>query len=310
MELKYKKAAAIGLIVIVAGIFGGWAIYDGYYSSRRIILATTTSTYDSGLLDYLIPHFENQYNIPVHIVSVGTGAALEAGKAGNADLILVHSRTREDSFVNEGYGVHRACIMYNDFVIVGPSDDPAEIQGENITSAMLNLRSSGNLTESTFYSRGDSSGTYSKELGLWNLTDFIPDSEEDLWYKETGTGMGATLTITDEQNGYTLVDRGTWLSMMDGLDLVILSEGDENLLNSYGAILVNPELHTGVKFDLAKKLISFLVSELGQQLIGDFRKNGEILFRPAFGICNSTHSCTTTSNEISYWSQFNGGYTG
>ena len=175
---------------------------------------------------------------------------------------------------------------------------------------MINLRSAGNLAEITFYSRGDSSGTHSKELGLWNLTDYIPDSETDLWYKETGTGMGATLTITDEQNGYSLVDRGTWLSMMDGLDLVILSEGDQNLLNPYGAILVNPELHTGVKFDLAKKLISFLVSELGQQLIGDFRKNGEILFRPAFGICNLTHSCITLSDEISYWSQINGGYTG
>ena len=310
MESKYKKAASISLIIIVAGIFGGWAIYDGYYSSRRIILATTTSTYDSGLLDYLIPVFEDRYNIPVHIVSVGTGAALEMGMAGNADLILVHSRAREDSFINEGYGVHRVCVMYNDFVLVGPSDDPAEIQGKNITSVMVNLRNAGNLAEITFYSRGDSSGTHSKELGLWNLTDFVPDSETDLWYKETGTGMGTTLTITDEENGYTLVDRGTWLFMKDSLNLVILSEGDENLLNPYGAILVNPELHTGVKFDLAVKFVGFLVSEQGQQLIGDFRKNGELLFHPAFGICNSTHSCITTSDEITYWSQFNGGFTG
>lgn len=310
MDPKYKKTVSIGLIIIIAGVFSGWAIYDGYYSSKRIILATTTSTYDSGLLDYLIPIFEDRYNIPVHVVSVGTGAALEMGKAGNADVILVHARTREDAFINEGHGVHRVCVMYNDFVLVGPSDDSAEIEGENITSVMFNLISAGNLADISFYSRGDSSGTHSKELGLWNLTDFIPNSEEDLWYKETGTGMGTTLTIANEENGYTLVDRGTWISMKDNLNLVILSEGDENLLNPYGAILVNPELHSGVKFDLAVKFIGFLVSELGQQLIGDYRKNGELLFHPAFGINNSIHSCITTTDEITYWSQFNGGFTG
>lgn len=306
---------AIGVLALIFTAIGTsvtiGAIYEYNTSQNRIILATTTSTYDSGLLEYLIPTFSANTGIGVDVLSVGTGQAIATAKAGNADVLLVHARSREDDFVAEGYGIHRACIMYNDFVIVGPTSDPASIQGEtSIESAMTKLKNAGNAGTIKFYSRGDSSGTYSKEVALWALIGFIPNAATNTWYLETGSGMGTTLTVTNENDGYTLIDRGTWLSAKENVDLTLLVEGPEVLLNPYGAILVNPEMFPHIKESHANSFIAFLVSEEGQNLIDEFRKNNEVLFHPAFGICDDTHSCSTTHEEVQYWQTFNGGYIG
>ena len=307
---KQKKLLAISFIIIISTLIGISTSFDILNSKNRIILATTTSTYDSGLLDYLLPEFEKDSGITVDILSVGTGYALETGRRGDADVLLVHSRTREDKFVSSGYGIHRACIMYNNFILIGPSNDPASIKGENITVVMTKLKNTGDLGLLKYYSRGDGSGTHSKELSLWGLINFTPSSEIDNWYYETGTGMGNTLIITDENNGYTLIDRGTWLSAKISVSLILLVEGEEIMLNPYGAILVNPETHLAVRYDLALNFIAFLTSEKGQELIGSYKLNNETLFYPSFGHCNETHSCPTTNDEIEFWKEYNGGYIG
>lgn len=295
--------------MIIGFSFGGY-IYFKHQSENKIILATTTSTYDSGLLDYLLPVFEQQSGISVEVLSVGTGQALTIGQAGDADVLLVHARTREDDFVNNGYGIHRVCVMYNDFVIIGPSSDPAHIFNQNLTFALNNLVSAGENGTITFYSRGDGSGTHSKELSLWKSIGFAPNTSSMAWYKETGQGMGSTLIITNENQGYTLIDRGTWLASKASVDLVVLNEGDPILLNPYGAILVNPDIHTGIEFELARKFVAFLVSEQGQTLINNFQVNGEPLFHADFGHCDQITDCNTTADEINYWSNYNGNFTG
>ena len=312
--LSLGKKAKWALILLAIAIIGSllfiFPLIDLINSQNRITLATTTSTYDSGLLDYLLPTFEQKTRIKVDIVSVGTGQALEIGKRGDADVLLVHSRVKENEFIANGYGVHRVCVMYNDFIIVGPSSDPAGIKNQNITTAMENLKSAGDAGKIKFYSRGDDSGTYSKELELWALINFTPRTLTDKWYFETGAGMGTTITITNENDGYTLIDRGTWLAMKDSLSLIVLVEGDQILINPYGAILINPSLYPDVKYDKAIKFVGFLVSEEGQNLIGSFTKNGEQLFHPIFGHCNETLGCNTTSEEVNFWKKYNGGYTG
>jgi tungstate transport system substrate-binding protein len=310
LSKKQKKAIGISAIVILTGILGIFMAIEIIRAQNRIILATTTSTYDSGLLDYLLPTFEERSGISVEILAVGTGQALETAQRGDADLLLVHSRIKEDQFLADGNGIHRACIMYNDFIIIGPTSDPANIQGENVSITMTKLKSAGELGTIKFYSRGDNSGTYSKELNLWANISFTPDSGTDSWYFETGAGMGDTLSISNQNNGYTLIDRGTWLYLKSNVDLISLVEGEEILLNPYGAILVNPELHPAVKYELALKFIAFLTSKEGQDLIGAYKINNEILFNPAFGRGNETHNCPTTAEEIAFWKQHNGGYEG
>jgi len=310
LSKNQKRAIFISVIVAVAGFVGIFLILEINRLQKRLILATTTSTYDSGLLDYLLPIFEEQSGITIEIISVGTGQAIEIGQNGDADVLLVHSRTREDEFIDDEYGLHRVCVMYNDFIIVGPVADPANINGENVSETMTRLKNAGELGTIEFYSRGDESGTHSKELALWSEIGFTPDSETDTWYLETGAGMGDTLTITDENDGYTLVDRGTWLSARDKLDLILLVEGGEILLNPYGAMVINPDKNTGIKYKKAIVFIAFLVSEEGQDLIGDYKKDGEVLFHPCFGICDETHSCPTTDEEVEFWKEYNGGYTG
>ncbi|MFX0188325.1 MAG: substrate-binding domain-containing protein [Candidatus Hodarchaeota archaeon] len=307
---RKNKAIIFAITILIATIVGSYMVLEYVHSQNRIILATTTSTYDSGLLDYLLPVFERRYRISVDVLSVGTGQALEAGEKGDADVLLVHARDKEDDLVDDDYGVHRVCVMYNDFIIVGPNSDPANINGRNITAAMSKLKNSGETGTIKFYSRGDNSGTHIKELKLWKLIGFTPDTSEDDWYFETGSGMGNTLTVTDDNEAYTLIDRGTWLSSKDKVSLTDLVYGEDILLNPYGAIAVNPEINSNVKFEHAKTFIGFLVSEEGQELIRDFRKNNEILFRPAFGICDKTHNCPTKDEEIDFWEEFNGEYTG
>ncbi len=307
---KKNKILSIVFILTISTLIGISTSFDLLHSKNRIILATTTSTYDSGLLDYLLPTFEEKSGISVDILSVGTGHALEAGRRGDADVLLVHSRTREDEFVSNGYGIHRACIMYNDFIIIGPSNDPASIQGKNISMAMMNLKSAGELGLIKFYSRGDGSGTNSKELSLWGLINYSTNSGIDGWYYETGAGMGNTLIVADENSGYTLIDRGTWLSTKDSVNLILLVEREEVLLNPYGAILVNPEINLSVKYGLALEFVAFLTSKEGQELIGNYKLNNETLFFPSFGRGNETYGCSTTDVEIEFWREHNGNYIG
>jgi tungstate transport system substrate-binding protein len=307
---KKNKILSIVFILTISTLIGISTSFDLLHSENRIILATTTSTYDSGLLDYILPAFEEKSGISVDTLSVGTGYALETGRRGDADVLLVHSRTREDEFVSNGYGIHRACIMYNDFIIIGPSNDPAIIQGKNISMAIMNLKSVGELGLIKFYSRGDGSGTNSKELSLWDLINHTPNSGIDDWYYETGTGMGNTLIVADENSGYTLIDRGTWLSTKDSVNLILLVEGEEVLLNPYGAILVNPEINLSVKYDLALEFVAFLTSKEGQELIGNYKLNNETLFFPSFGHGNEIYGCSTTDAEIEFWREHNGNYIG
>jgi tungstate transport system substrate-binding protein len=247
----------------------------------RLVLATTTSTYDSGLLDAILPDFEAQYGAEVEVIAVGTGQAIELGENGDADVILVHARSREDAFVEEGYGVNRQDVMYNDFVIVGPPNDPAGISGmTDVAAALAQIAAS----ESTFVSRGDDSGTHTKEQGLWEATSVpLVETEsmggadktfvrpEGEWYQSVGQGMGATLTVANEQLAYTLSDRATYLARkQEGLDLEILVEGDSRLFNPYGVIPVNPELHPEVNFEGAQAFTDWLTSAEVQQMISEY----------------------------------------
>ena len=243
-------------------------------SLQHIRMATTSSTENSGLLAELLPVFQEKYGIQVDVIAVGTGKAITHGENGDVDLILVHARSREDAFVKEGYGINRRDVMHNDFVILGPASDPAGIRGmTNASEALKQIA----LKEMDFLSRGDDSGTHTKEKELWSNTGIFPSGT---WYKETGQAMGSVLTMTNEVQGYTLTDRGTYLALKDKLDLQVLVEGDQSLFNPYGIIAVNPEKHSHVNYAGAMEFIVFVTSPEGQSIIGRYKKNGEQLFYP------------------------------
>jgi len=244
--------------------------------AEGLILATTTSTYDSGLLDYLLPDFEAQCNAKVEVIAVGTGQAIKTAEQGDADVILVHARAREDKLVAEGYGANRQDVMYNDFVILGRKDDPAGIQGMTDAAAALAKIAEA---QATFASRGDESGTHSREMVIWEKAGIEPGGD---WYLSLGQGMGATLTFANEKGAYTLTDRGTYLSRQEGLGLPILVQGDAILFNPYGVITVNPDKHPHVEYELALKFIEWLTSVDTQEKIGEFGKDrfGVPLFTP------------------------------
>jgi tungstate transport system substrate-binding protein len=244
---------------------------------QSMILATTTSTENSGLLADILPVFEGEYNVDVEVVAVGTGQALALGEDGNADVLLVHARAREDAFMEQGHGSRREDVMYNDFVIVGPGDDPAGIEGMSDAAAALAQIAE---TESTFVSRGDDSGTHTKEKAIWAEAGIEPSGN---WYNAAGQGMGAVLTIADEEQAYTLSDRATYLARtLEGTDLVILVEGDPILFNPYGVMAVNPVKGDHIKADLAEEFIDWLISVPTQELIGEFgvEEFGAPLFTP------------------------------
>ena len=252
---------------------------EGSGPLRDLVLATTTSTYDSGLLHILNPVFENLFAVRVKVIAVGTGAALELGRRGDVDLVLVHARTAEDRFMKEGYGINRRDVMFNDFVIVGPADDPAMIYGTLDVAAALQQIAAH---EALFLSRGDNSGTHMRELSLWAKAEIEPIGR---WYKASGRGMGDTLIQADLMGAHTLTDRGTWLALRDRLVLVILVEGplrggDARLANPYGILAINPAIHPHVNHILAMAYVGFITSPLGQELIAGFRRNGEQLFFP------------------------------
>jgi tungstate transport system substrate-binding protein len=249
----------------------------GSQAGQKLILATTTSTQDSGLLDYLLPDFEKEVGAKVDVIAVGTGQALQTGQDGNADVLLVHARAKEDEFMAAGHGTRREDVMYNDFVIVGPPSDPAGIKGMTSAAEAFNkLAESG----STFISRGDESGTHTKELSIWKEAGIEPAGD---WYVSAGQGMGEVLTMANEQQAYTLSDRATYLARTkQGIDLVILVEGDKSLFNPYGVIAVNPDKNPAINAELANKFIDWIISVPVQEKIGQFgvEEFGQSLFIP------------------------------
>jgi tungstate transport system substrate-binding protein len=245
---------------------------------KEIICASTTSTDNSGLFNYILPIFEKKTGIKVKIVARGTGAAIEMGKRGDADMVLVHAKEQELKAVEEGYFVDRHDLMYNDFVIIGPANDPAKIKG--IKSAADAFRKIAESAQS-FVSRGDNSGTHTKELAIWKKTGIDPKGQK--WYLEAGQGMEKSQRIADEKQAYTLTDRGTWLATKDKdkLEMAIVLEGDPVLFNQYGVMAVNPEKHKHVKYNMSTEFINWLISKEGQEAIGSFKdKNGNQLFIP------------------------------
>ena len=269
----------------------GWTIYlptteeaTAYLQEQQtpaepqtLILATTTSTQDSGLLDFILPIFQSQYNTRVDVIAVGTGQAIKLGQDGNADVLLVHARAQEDAFMQAGDGVRREDVMYNDFVIVGPADDPAGIRG--MTDAAEAFKTIAQ-TQSLFISRGDESGTHTKEKAIWQKAGVEPSGD---WYQSAGQGMGAVLTMANEQQAYTLSDRATYLARtLEGIDLGILVEGDPILFNPYGVIAVNPNKGPHIKAELANTFIDWLISVPTQEVISQFgvAEFGSPLFTP------------------------------
>ncbi|MBE0501268.1 MAG: substrate-binding domain-containing protein [Desulfuromonadales bacterium] len=241
-------------------------------SREHLRLATTTSTENSGLLGVLLPPFEQANGCKVDVIAVGTGKAIKLGEAGDVDIILVHARAREDKFIREGYGVDRRDVMYNDFVILGPPADPAVIKGSSSGAEALKRIAD---TRSPFVSRGDDSGTHSKERSLWESAGIEPEGN---WYLEAGRGMGEVIGMATELRGYTLSDRGTYIAMTGKTDLVVMTEGHKTLFNPYGVIPINPERHPHVKHALAQDFVEFLTGSKGQQIIASFRKYGQQLF--------------------------------
>jgi tungstate transport system substrate-binding protein len=237
-------------------------------AAERLKLSTTTSTENSGLLYELLPPFEKHFNVKVDVISVGTGKALELGKNGDADVVLVHARNLEDQFVADGYGVNRRDVMHNDFVIIGPSADPAVIGKAKTAAEALKLIAK---KKAPFVSRGDKSGTHNKELSLWNTAKVKPSGS---WYIESGRGMGDVLVMAHEKEAYTLTDRGTYLAFQkDGkINLTILFEGDPTLFNPYGIIAVNPDRYPQVNYVMAMALIGWVTSQGGQKIIAEFGK--------------------------------------
>ncbi|MDK2934937.1 MAG: tungstate transport system substrate-binding protein [Clostridiales bacterium] len=243
-----------------------------------IILATTTSTRDSGLLDYLLPEFQKDTNIKVKVVAVGTGKALQMGKDGEADVLLVHAKASEEKFVSEGHGLNRYDVMYNDFILVGPKDDPAKLKEKSPNDIVESFKSIHQL-QHKFISRGDESGTHQKELSIWKEINIEPKGD---FYISAGSGMGDVLKMADEMDAYTLTDRATYLNLKGTLDLQIVVEKDARLFNQYGVIPINPKKNKHINHDGAMKFVNWILSEKAQKMIGKYGtdKFGMPLFTP------------------------------
>ena len=244
---------------------------------KSIVVASTTSTQDSGLFGHILPLFKAKTGIDVKVISQGTGQALDTGRRGDADVVFVHARPQEEKFVADGFGVKRNPVMYNDFILVGPKSDPAGAKGKDIVAGLKAIKDKA----APFISRGDKSGTHAAELALWKIAGIdVAGADKGPWYKEIGQGMGAALNTASASNAYTLADRGTWLSFKNRGDLAITVEGDNKLFNQYGVILVNPTKHPHVKKEPGQAFIDWLISPEGQKAIADYKINGEQLFFP------------------------------
>ncbi len=280
--MKFFRSSKIVITLMIAAlivVFGGTSVFSAP-KQKNIILATTTSTQDSGLLDVLIPVFEKQTGYFVKTIAVGSGQAMKMGEKGEADVMLVHSPDAEKKFIADGFGVNRQLVMHNDFIIVGPGTDPAKVKGvKSSAEAMKKIAQTGSL----FLSRGDNSGTHAKEKTLWKKAEITPAGQK--WFQETGLGMGQTLNVAAEKKGYTLADRGTYLALKKNLGLDILVEGDAALLNIYHVIEVNSAKWPKANADGAKAFAAFMVSKNTQDIIKTFGvdKYGSPLFFPDAG---------------------------
>ncbi|WP_424970007.1 substrate-binding domain-containing protein [Dinoroseobacter sp. S76] len=269
----------LAALALAAGL-SSFALQGAATEDRFILVQSTTSTQNSGLFDHLLPIYEAQSGIDVRVVAVGTGQALRNAANGDGDVLFVHAKEAELAFVAEGYGVSRADVMYNDFVIVGPEADPAGVAGEtDVTAALRQIAEA----EAPFLSRGDDSGTNKAELRLWEATGIDAKSVSGGWYRETGSGMGATLNTGIGMGGYVMTDRATWIAFGNKAGHRILVEGDERLFNQYGIILVNPEVHPRVKAELGQGFVDWILSEEGQAAIAAFQVDGQQLFFPNAG---------------------------
>jgi tungstate transport system substrate-binding protein len=293
--MRFYYAVIIGLFLLIGSLSS-----NAMAEEKILTMSTTTSTESSGLLDVLLPEFKKDTGIDVKVIAKGTGAALKDGEDGNVDVVFVHAKKKEDAFVKEGYGTKRYAVMHNDFVIVGPAADPAGIKGLDSVAALKKIAAA----KMPFISRGDDSGTHTKEQSIWEKTaleqveqkqKLVLEGKEtlvvskkpagsDSWYYSIGQGMGKTLTFADEKNAYTLADRGTYINYKYGkkpaVDLEVLCEGDAVLANPYGVIPVNPKKFPHVKYDLAQKFADWLISARGQQVIADYKVEGKQLFFP------------------------------
>ncbi len=243
---------------------------------NTITVSSTTSTEQSGLFGFLLPQFEKSSGIKVKVVALGTGQALDVGRRGDSDVVFVHDQVAEEKFVAEGAGVERIAVMYNDFVLVGPTDDPAKAAGKDIVAGLKAVYAG----KTPFVSRGDKSGTHAAELRYWKQAGLDPATEKQNWYRDTGSGMGPALNTAAAMNGYIVTDRGTWLSFKNRQNLKIIVEGDNKLFNQYGVILVNPKKHAHVKSQAGQRFIDWLVSVEGQGAIAAYKMGGEQLFFP------------------------------
>jgi tungstate transport system substrate-binding protein len=273
MELRIGIARVAYLLLAVACASSALA-------QRFITVASTTSTEQSGLFGYLLPIFEQKTGIEVRVVALGTGQALDLGRRGDADVVFVHARSAEQEFLREGHGVQRFPVMYNDFVVIGPQRDPANIAGSQDTlEAFRRIKNAG----APFVSRGDRSGTHIAELNLWTMAGIDIAQEKGPWYRETGQGMGPALNTASSMNAYLLADRATWLAFRNRGRLAILVAGDKRLMNQYGVMLVNPEKHPSVKRADGQAFIDWVVSPEGQTAIAGYKIGGEQLFFPNAG---------------------------
>ena len=269
------KLPAIAALVAAALLLAAQAAAQEV-KDKSIVVASTTSTQDSGLFGYLLPIVEQKLGITVKVLAQGTGQALDTARRGDADVVFVHARSAELKFLAEGFGVKRYPVMYNDFVLIGPKGDPAGVKGSDIVVALQAIKAK----TMPFVSRGDRSGTHIAELALWKDAGIDIAGDKGPWYKEIGQGMGAALNMASASNSYVLSDRGTWLAFKNRGDLAILVEGDKRLFNQYGVMLVNPAKHPHVKQDLGQQFIDWLISPEGQRAIAGYKIDGQQLFYP------------------------------
>ena len=266
-----RGLAALGVVLWLAGA--------AQAQERFIVVASTTSTEQSGLFGHLLPAFKQASGIDVRVVALGTGQALDMGRRGDADVVFVHDQAAEEKFVADGFGVKRLPVMYNDFVIVGPKHDPAGTRGKDVVEALKKLA----VSSVPIVSRGDKSGTHAAELRYWKAAGIDVATSKPAGYRECGCGMGPALNMASSTNGYVLTDRGTWLSFKNRGELAVLVEGDRRLFNQYGVMVVNPARHPHVKAQLAQTFVDWVVSPAGQQAIAAYKIGGEQLFFPNAG---------------------------
>jgi tungstate transport system substrate-binding protein len=265
--LSFALALCVGAVAAYASAIA---------EDRSIVVASTTSTQDSGLYGYLLPIFKAKTGIEVKVIAQGTGQALDTARRGDADVVFIHAKSQEEKFIADGFGVKRFDVMYNDFVLIGPKDDPAGVKGKDIETALKTIQAKA----APFVSRGDRSGTHAAELALWKQAGIDITASKGPWYREIGQGMGAALNTASAMNGYVLSDRGTWISFKNRGDLQIVVEGDKRLFNQYGVMLVNPEKYPSVKKDLGQAFIDWLISPEGQAAIAGYKIDGQQLFFP------------------------------